>query len=393
MMGGRPYILSSVEDITEQKNAETALIESERRYHNLYQFALVGLFETSLKDATIVACNQRYCELAGFASVEDARGKDVLHLYANPEDRTEIARSLRQKGSISDFEARFINQKTGRRFWAQISARIDTERDIAQGTLIDITTRKEAEDALRVSEEKYRSLTENSIDIIYSMDLEGNITHISPQVIRYGYTPDQLISHNISEVIAEEDLARIREDIRTTVATGKSTRTTFRLKGSWENPVWLEDNGAVIKKADGVAVGISGILRDITKRMEAEEALRESDARLRRLAENAPDMIYRMSLPDGRYEYISPASLAMTGYTPEEFYSDPGLIRRLIHPDWHEYFRKQWDALLENRAPPFYEFQIVDKAGNIRWINQRNMLISDTTGKPAAIEGIVTERA
>ncbi|MDD1681463.1 MAG: PAS domain S-box protein, partial [Methanoregula sp.] len=391
MMGERPHILSSIEDITEHKKAEAAFIESERRYHNLYQYALVGLFETSLKDATVIACNQQYCDLAGFASPEDARGKDVLHLYANPEDRAEIARILHEQGSITDYEARFINQKTGRRFWVRISARIDAEKDIAQGTLIDITTRKEAEDALRVSEEKYRSLTENSIDIIYSMDLEGKITHISPQVTRYGYTPDQLISHNISEVIAEEDLPRIREDIKTTVATGKSTRTTFRLKGSLENPVWLEDNGTVIKKADGVAAGISGVLRDITERMKAEEALRESEGRLRRLAENAPDMIYRMSLPGGRYEYVSPASLAMTGYTPEEFYSDPGLIRRVIHPDWHEYFRTQWNALLENKAPPFYEFQIIDKAGNIRWVNQRNLLVSDKTGKPVAIEGIVTD--
>ena len=299
MMGGRPHILSSVEDITENKKAEAALVESERRYHNLYQYALVGLFETSLKDATIIACNQRYCELAGFASVEDARGKDVLHLYANPEDRTEITRNLREKGSISDYEARFINQKTGRRFWAQISARINAEKDIAEGTLIDITTRKEAEDALRVSEEKYRLLTENSIDIIYSMDLEGTITHISPQVSRYGYTPDQLIGHNISEVIAEEDLPRIREDIRTTVATEKSTRTVFRLKDRSENPVWLEDNGAVIKKADGIAVGVSGVLRDITERVKAEAALEKSEAWLNRLAEHSPDMIYRMSLPGG----------------------------------------------------------------------------------------------
>jgi len=102
-------------------------------------------------------------------------------------------------------------------------------------------------------------------------------------------------------------------------------------------------------------------------------------------------MIYRMTLPEGRYEYVSPASLVMTGYRPEEFYANPDLIRSLIHPDWHEYFREQWDTLLEKKAPPFYEYQIIDRAGNTRWFNQRNLLVSDEQGNPVAIEGIVTD--
>jgi PAS domain S-box-containing protein len=102
-------------------------------------------------------------------------------------------------------------------------------------------------------------------------------------------------------------------------------------------------------------------------------------------------MIYRMSVPDGRYEYISPSCVRLTGYSPEEFYANPGILMILIHPDWHDYFRRQWSALLKGNVPPVYEFQIIDRTGNIRWINQRNVLVTGERGQPVAIEGIVTD--
>ncbi len=124
---------------------------------------------------------------------------------------------------------------------------------------------------------------------------------------------------------------------------------------------------------------------------QAEAALRESEARFRRLTENAKDMIYRMSLPDGRYEYISPAAEVILGYAPEEFYQKPQLIAAVIHPDWRRYFEDAWQKLLLGDVPPSYEYQIQHKSGDIRWLNQRNVLIRDEQGNPIAIEGIVTD--
>ncbi|HEX3001130.1 MAG TPA: PAS domain S-box protein, partial [Methanoregula sp.] len=132
-------------------------------------------------------------------------------------------------------------------------------------------------------------------------------------------------------------------------------------------------------------------LEDITERKKARMALQESENKLRRITDNAPDMIYRMSVPDRKYEYVSPASVALTGYTPEEFYRNQELLRTLIHPSWKEYFRMQWDALLVGNVPPTYEFQIIDKTGHARWLNQRNMLVTDSEGRTIAIEGIVTD--
>ena len=127
------------------------------------------------------------------------------------------------------------------------------------------------------------------------------------------------------------------------------------------------------------------------KMRHSEAVLIESEERFRTLAENAHDMIYRMSLPDGRYEYVSPASLAIFGYSPEEFYDSPVLIQKLIHPDWRGYFREQWDNLLSGKMPPFYEYQIIHKSGEVKWLHQRNALITDDEGRPIAIEGVVTD--
>jgi PAS domain S-box-containing protein len=119
--------------------------------------------------------------------------------------------------------------------------------------------------------------------------------------------------------------------------------------------------------------------------------LRSSEERFRRLAENARDAIYRMSLPDGRYEYMSPAAREVFGHAPEEFYAEPSLLRTIVHPDWHAYFDDQWTRLLGGEMPPTYEYLIVHPDGEQHWLNQRNILVRDDHGGIVAIEGVVTD--
>ncbi|MFC1763559.1 PAS domain S-box protein, partial [Planctomycetota bacterium] len=155
--------------------------------------------------------------------------------------------------------------------------------------------------------------------------------------------------------------------------------------------LWLRSSKIPLRNADDEVVGVLGCYEDITQHKEAEQALRESEARFRRLTENAPDMIYRMGLPEGRYEYVSPATEAVTGYAVQEWYDRPELIGQIIHPDWHDYFQEQREKLLQGDIPPTYEYQIIDKAGKTRWLYQRNVLVKDENGHPVAIEGIVTD--
>ncbi len=124
---------------------------------------------------------------------------------------------------------------------------------------------------------------------------------------------------------------------------------------------------------------------------QAEEELEKSEARYRRLTDNAKDMIYRMSLPDGIYEYVSPSSIDILGYSPEEFYESPNLIQKIIHPDWQGSFNEQWEKLVAGNMPPIYEYQIIHKSGQTKWIHQRNTLVCDDNEQAIAIEGIVTD--
>ncbi|MCJ7551363.1 MAG: PAS domain S-box protein, partial [Anaerolineae bacterium] len=149
--------------------------------------------------------------------------------------------------------------------------------------------------------------------------------------------------------------------------------------------LWSKDTITLLQTAARVWVGALALV-------EIQSALRDSEERYRRLVENSPDFIYRMSLPDGRYEYASPAVLDMTGYTAEVFQTRPNLIREIIHPGWWNYFETQWAKLLNGDMPPTYEYAIIHgQTGETRWLHQRNVLLKDESGAPIAAEGIVTD--
>lgn len=126
-------------------------------------------------------------------------------------------------------------------------------------------------------------------------------------------------------------------------------------------------------------------------RKQSDDELRKSEERYRRLTENAKDMIFRMSLPDMEFEYVSPATEIIFGYTPEEFYSSSFMFKNVIEPSWQDSFDKHLEMLLDGNMPPTYEYQFVHKSGETRWVNQRNVLITNEFGLPIAIEGIATD--
>ena len=142
---------------------------------------------------------------------------------------------------------------------------------------------------------------------------------------------------------------------------------------------------------EGDVIGAVESISDISGKKIKEIALKESENKFRSFVESSPDMIYRMSIPDEKFEYISPASLSFTGFKPEDFYSDLKLFKRLIHPKCIDYFQKEWNNLLIGVETPIYEYQIIDREGKPRWFNQRNRLIKDESGRSVALEGIVTD--
>lgn len=135
---------------------------------------------------------------------------------------------------------------------------------------------------------------------------------------------------------------------------------------------------------------VAELKKAISERERAEAALRESETRFRRLAENARDLIYRYEfIPRRGFTYVSPAALPLTGYSPEEHYEDPDLGLKIVHPD----DRPLLEAVLNgdyDRDQPLV-LRWIRKDGSVLWTEQRNVPIFDETGRLAAIEGIARD--
>ena len=130
-------------------------------------------------------------------------------------------------------------------------------------------------------------------------------------------------------------------------------------------------------------------MQDITDRREAEEKARGVERQLRMLADNSRDLIFRYRLlPDPAFEFVSPASLAITGYTPDEFYAQPGLIDHLIDAATREHWRSR---VRSGRVETAVDHELVRKNGSRIWVNQSLSAVLDANGRVVGMDGITRD--
>ncbi len=259
------------------------------------------------------------------------------------------------------------------------------------------------------SKQTLESIIKSIPDIIYRLDSDSKFTFISESIRNYGYDTEELIGESIFSIIFPDDreLAKffINErrtgerrtrnlEIRLLIQEKNRSTLESQYNGNDKVPVFLvEAEGLYSSDTPGIGafIGTQGIARNITQRKQAEKALQESEARFRLLAENAKDVIFRMSLPEGNIEFISPATKELFGYSHREIYDNSRVLVGIIHPDWLDLFNEGWENLLKGKAPPDAEYIINHRSGEERWMFQRSVLIVDDLGKPAAVEGIITD--
>jgi len=302
-----------------RRQVEWALAESERKYWNLYHYAQVGLFETSFKDARVVACNQRYCTLFGFPTIEEAIGKNVLGLYVNPDERKEVAQILKENGSIENYTGRFRNQATGKEFWGQFSARYNYERDVAEGSIIDISAQKEAEAHLKETNEYLTSLFDNANAPIIVWDPAFRITRFNHAFENLtGRTEQEVIGQHLAILFPESSRNASLELIRRTVSgeRWKIVEIPIRhISGEVRIVLW---NSANIVDPLGTLISTIAQGQDITERKAAEEKIKLSETRYRRLFESAKDGILILHKETGEIIDANPFMEYLTGYSREE---------------------------------------------------------------------------
>jgi len=176
---------------------------------------------------------------------------------------------------------------------------------------IDITTKKEAEDKLKKSEEKYRNLVENTSDIVYSIDTKGVITYISANVSKYGLNAEELIGKSFTKIIYYKDIPKVTSDIIKTITTGELFSTIFRVKHN-SDIYWFEEYGKPFKDTLGKIIGSQGVLRDITNRIKSEDVIKKSEEKYRSLFENANEGLLSIDLK-GNITSVNPYILEMIG--------------------------------------------------------------------------------
>jgi PAS domain S-box-containing protein len=122
-----------------------------------------------------------------------------------------------------------------------------------------------------------------------------------------------------------------------------------------------------------------------------ESKIRDMKNEFKLITDHSSDMIYKMNLPDGSYEYVNPAAEKITGYSQDEFYNSKRLLKNAIHPDFKDYYNETFKKLLEGEVETNFEYKILTKKGEEKWLNQRNNIEKDSSGKPIAISGVVTD--
>ncbi|MCB2187944.1 MAG: EAL domain-containing protein [Deltaproteobacteria bacterium] len=255
----------------------TVLRQREAAYRGMFENAVEGFFQTT-PDGAYLNVNPALARIYGYKSPAELMEniKDIERmLYVEPTRRSEFQRIMREEGRVQCFESA-IYRKGGEVIWISENARRVTDRQgrilYYEGTVVDITDRKQAQEALERSESIFRSLAETAGAAIYIMQ-EGEIRYINPATLRLtGYQRRELIGMRAEDLVHEQDRERIcgREE----GGGGEESRERteiFRLRTKDGAVRWVEDKFSSIDYQGQPA--ILGVAIDITDRKKAEAKL------------------------------------------------------------------------------------------------------------------------
>lgn len=269
-------------------SSNAALAAAKQQYHDVFQNASEGIYQASIEGQFIVV-NPAMARMFGYHSPELFMSSvgNALQLYADASDRDRFINHLLAEGLVNDFEARYID-KYGRTIWISETARLAKKPTgtayFIYGMTQDVTNRRQAEDALRESEEKYRALMESANDAVFvhailEDGLPGPFLEVNREACqRLGYTREALMRLTPVEL----DAPRYRGDIHRTMA--RLLEDGFAV---FETAHMARDGRSIPVEVSSRRVELHGkvlvmsIARDITERKRAEAALLESEARLR----------------------------------------------------------------------------------------------------------------
>jgi PAS domain S-box-containing protein len=365
-------ILVTFEDVTERKKSEESLKESEKKYRNLIEsspFAIL-LFDI---DGKIIDYNSTTEKLFGYKK-GDYIGKSYEDLPLYPPEIFSVLnkklRRLYKGGEIEPTEFQ-VYKRDGTYAWvnAQLSLIKLADKTYFQAIAQDITTTKEAEQKLKLSELKYKTLIENIPDVIYSSlpDEISSTLFVSSRWEEWtGYTPEEMYNnpelwkHSIHPEDQDATLQAYNEAAQKKVEFIIEYRVIHKDTGK---EYFLRDHGVPILDNSSNIISYDGVITNITERIKAEEMLKQSEVKYRNLLDTSTVGILEINIENMEVTFINPKLLEITGYFEAESLGNK-FLQNIIHPD-------DLNKVLKSSEDKDLEFRIVTKDEKLKWLHGR----------------------
>jgi PAS domain S-box-containing protein len=319
------YFIAVAEDIGRRKQIEEErqrtqeqLRQSEERFKVLAQEVVEGIILS--ENGKIIDANRSVTEMFAY-DLGELVGKDAIELTA-PECREMVRRRISEEDARA-YESRGL-KRDGSTFPIEIrpSHLPYSGRRIRVTSVIDLTERKQAEEALIVSEERYRTLVEQLPAVTYMQGIENAaLVYVSPQIEGVlGYSPEEYLANPElrSLTIHPEDRGWVLEEDACTDETGEPYSVEYRRISRDGLVVWVREEAVLVRDSEGAPLFWQGILMDVTERKHQEEALRQSEALYRTVVEQAEENIFLVDAESRRVLDANDALLRSLGYTEDE---------------------------------------------------------------------------
>ena len=323
--------IESIRDITDRKQAEEAVQRSETQYRLLAENAADLIYRIDLFPTRHFSyVSPSAAAITGYTPEEHYADPDLGFRLVHPDDRPLLDKMAnREVISERPIVLRWV-RKDGTVIWTeQRNVPVVDHNGMLvaiEGIARDITDRKQAEEALRESESRYRFLTERMNDIVFTQDLALQTTFVSPSVENVlGFTPEERIKQDLAGQVTPASLAVIREtfarELTREQAVGADPGRSITLEVEYYHKNgstrWCEIVVSGIRDERGALTGFHGVARDITNRRAAEAALRESEKRFRALFEESP-VPYQSLDAAGRFIAVNTTWLETLGYSRDD---------------------------------------------------------------------------
>jgi PAS domain S-box-containing protein len=403
-------VTSLREALSQQKQAEESLRDSEERYRTFFDTSRDAVFMTTL-DGRFIDFNEAAIEMLGYAKSQrqEVLARGVGEFYAHSDERKSHAAIVAQQGFYKEYPVD-LRRQDGTIFHTLITsvARKDSEGNVIgfQGTVRDVTDRKKAEEALRESEQRLSVALSGANFGIWEWDVNtGKAIWDDRSLSVLGYEPDEFEPNlkNWKKIVHPDDWPRVSENLNLHLEGKLPTyEVEYRIlnkSGVWQ---WVLGRGNIVAvDEEGKPTRMAGVFADITMRKKTEEALRNSEAKYRFLAEHASDLIWTLDL-NFRTTFVTPSVEKVLGFTPEERMLQN--VEDQLTPESLEFARRRlFEELSIEREQGIQEGKSVlveldyyHKNGSIVCLQTVVTFIRDEKGEPIGLHGIsrdVTELA